>query len=165
MLMTRWILGGAITAVISLGSAPGAAAQSPGGGIVPGRRVRIAVTGAETPWAGVIVRYGGDTLWLARDDAADTSGIASAAVRKIWISQGQRRQVWRGTRKGFLIGAAAGLAYGALGSIVDPEGAEFFGGPLGAMGFFAAFGAVPGTLIGAATGIPRREVWVRIPLR
>jgi hypothetical protein len=132
-------------------------------GVVSETRVRISTRDVYDPWIGHFVRRDGDTIWVRPPGTTGLQFIPRATVTDFRVSRGFERPVGRRAWRGFLIGAGSGFFFGGLMALGDPEGAEWFGGQVGATAFMTGFFAVPGAVIGAISGIPRRERWVRVP--
>jgi len=152
--MIRFILGAIILA--GPGFVPGAAAQALPveralGQVGAGQRLKVEVAGSV--WVGRYQRFEGGELFLARDSIVER--LALERISGLWVRG-------RATKTGAIIGAIAGVGFGAfLGMIVasvceydcpDRPAAMAVGGLLG-----GASGVGMGAIIGAA--IPR---WKRV---
>ena len=160
-MLLRWAIVG--LAVVSLSTAP-IEAQSILD-LPAGTRIRVDATGAPAHGIGTLVRTAPDTLWVNWAYRNDPRVVLASDVRKLEVSRGLApRRIGRNAMRGFLIGAGIGAILGAVVAN-DPEDAEWFGGPVGTMGAYALIWAVPGTLVGGMTGIPRREIWEPVFIR
>jgi hypothetical protein len=160
-------LAGALLCALGLAHAGQARAQETPGAR-PGERVRVTsdrVWGS--PLIGTLVRWGADTLRIkvplrnwngVGDRPFETIGIPTAALARVEIHRGVRRNRGRSALVGALIGGVVGgfaaLGAGAEGNgFYDPgPGAQVLGG--------AAFGAGVGALFFPS----RRDIWEPVPV-
>jgi hypothetical protein len=150
----------------SAGGPTAAGAQRAAEVLPAGARVQLFFPGRAAEVRGVLMRPGGDTLWVRYDGAPDTAAIRRAGLRELRVSGGRRpRRVGRGMAVGLLAGAAVGGVLGAALATRTSDGYQVFGGTGETARAFAMLGAVPGAVIGALVGMERREVWLRVPLR
>ena len=121
-----------------------------------GARVRIAspqLPGGRT--VGLVERLTGDTIVVAGQ------AIGRATITRLDLSSGRRSQ-WR---KGMGIGAAAGLAIGAVVGVIGCQGYDVDGLPLICAGVLGGAGGVLGLGIGGLLGSTTQgEAWSRIPM-
>lgn len=120
-----------------------------------GARVRIAspqLAGGRT--VGLVERLTADTIVVAG------RAIGRATITRIDLSSGRRSQ-WR---KGMGIGAATGLAIGAIAGVVGCQGFDVDGLPLICAGILGGTGGVLGLGIGGLLGATQGEAWSKIPL-
>jgi hypothetical protein len=130
-------------------------------------RVRIAVTGAKRPVAGLLRRVGADSVAVHDSGGRPRAVVARADVRRLEVSRGWES---RGAafRRGALRGALIGAGTGAFGGWFSETCRDRDGNPRtcetevsrgGQIAGGAAAGAVIGGLIGGFVARPR-ERWV-----
>ena len=131
--------------------------------LAPGSRVRITAPGKPARPATLIVRRP-DTLLVRWDDSIGSEPVPLADISRLDVSLGQHRSVRRNAGIGALIGVVGGAILGAatyspctdtglLACYMEPDSrgqAAVYGG--------AAGGAL-GVVVGALTGLPKRERW------
>jgi cyclophilin family peptidyl-prolyl cis-trans isomerase len=133
----------------------------------PGARIEVYWRGAptETPLSAVFLRSAGDSLFVQYGERRDTAAIGIANIQELRVYRGQGRALRRRAWVGSIAGAALGIAVGiTLGAVGDKKTVDNLGGTLGATALMAGLFAVPGTLIGALTGVSV-GVWDAVPLR
>jgi len=109
------------------------------------------------------VRATSDSLWMHHESASDTTAIAAASLRRLRVFRGRHREIRRYAFKGLMIGAAIGGTLGLALAAGDPEGAEYFDGPVGTAALIGALSAAPGLVIGALVGLVH-ERWEEVHL-
>jgi hypothetical protein len=121
-----------------------------------GALVRIAspqLAGGRT--VGLVERLTGDTIVVGGQ------AIGRGTITRMDLSSGRRSQ-WR---KGMGIGAAAGLAIGAIVGVVGCQGFDVDGLPLICAGILGGAGGALGLGIGGLLGsMTQGEAWSKIPL-
>jgi hypothetical protein len=131
-----------------------------------GEWVRVEKLGKPSSLEGRLMSLHGDSLILARGDSmTNRVAVARADVSNVWVSNGRKRQTWRGIAIGLGVGAGvgaiiAGVTYEPcvpedfMDCFLTPESA----GQAALLG--GALGGVFGTVLGGVAGfVTRRHVW------
>jgi hypothetical protein len=124
--------------------------------IKSGDRVRItAPTVSGGPLVGTVLTLETDSLVV--QGGTNTWRLSLASITHLDRSRGQRSHTLLGAGIGFLVGAGAGVVWGASQASCDPAGA--------CVPFGAAVGGGGGVLLGVVVGVlVRTERWAEVPL-
>ncbi len=129
--------------------------------LVVERGARIRVTGAAQRYVGAFEALRADTLVLVDDSV---QSIPLHTIRSFEVSRGRQPKTWTGVQVGFLAGAGAGAAVGALASSCSGSDCA----PLSTGGWIAAGALVAGAaggVIGAIVGaMTHSDIWEEVPL-
>ncbi len=163
------ILGLALSALFGRG----AIAQAPGGGPALQIGARVRVSSSAPGFAGPgrvanLLAQHGDTLSLLPEGTQDSVALALGSITQLEVSAGRGSHVGQGIGLGFLTGALAGVAIGAL--TYTPSSCSSSGlfcpVDLGSGASAAAGGVLGGLLgmfVGAIIGAARQtENWERV---
>ncbi len=128
--------------------------------LAPGHRVRVHLSQPRSKVVGYVVRLTADTLVINSEaDAKHEVALATANIRRLDLSRGERSRAGRGVFVGLLVGAAAGAA--ALAYFCSDS----------CIGAWPLFGLIPGgALVGAGIGagvgsLFRTERWQPVSWR
>ena len=110
---------------------------------------------------GAVLSNTADTLTFRPERESKTFAVATANIRKLDVSQGQRTNAVKGMGIGFLVGAVtgavlAGATYSCDGYCVFDQGA--------AIGVGAGFLGLAGGLVGLMAGASPKDTWVPVAL-
>jgi hypothetical protein len=136
-----------------------------------GARVRVSSSTSGrlgSAWVGTILAQHGDTLLVLSEGTQDSLTLSLGSITQLEVSSGTHSHVGKGMGLGFLAGALAGVAIGAVTYTAPSCPSNSFcldlgpGGPGAAATAYGLVGGLLGAVVGAFIGARETENWAPV---